>query len=209
MKRSLQVLGAVLVGWGMLAGSSWAAGPVATQLAVPTAAAKQVLIDTGAPGGWFGYWGFDIYTEQTVGARFTVPVDSDFKLSRIGIWLMNNSDVDQAKIKLTLQTDALDEGGGESLPSGHKLEHWTAPVATFGWTPVQQFFSSEKTPRLKAGHSYWVVAESKAKALKNAVWVTAAEGLLFTSTTYQGAWQTGGEGAALTLSVDAKPVAPK
>ena len=166
------------------------------------------LINTAPPGGFFGYWGFDVFTEQSVGARFTVPASADHRLVRVGIWFMNNADSQQRRISLSLQTDALDEGGSETLPSGRKLASWIAPVDTLGWNPVEQFFSAmrSKLPTLKAGRHYWVVAESAAPALFNPVWTTASEGTGVTTTTANGAWQTAGEGAALTLQVDALPV---
>ncbi len=166
------------------------------------------LIDTAPPGGFFGYWGFDVFAEQSVGARFTVPAGADHRLVRVGIWFMNNADSQQRRIRLSLQTDALDEGGSETLPSGRKLASWVAPVDTVGWNPVEQFFTAlrSKLPTLKAGRHYWVVAESAAPALFNPVWTTASDGTGVTTTTANGAWQTAGEGAALTLQVDALPV---
>jgi hypothetical protein len=167
------------------------------------------LVDTAPPGGFFGYWGFDVFAEQSVGARFTVPAEADHRLVRVGIWFMNNTDTRQGKLRLSLQTDALDEGGTETLPSGRKLATWVAPVEALGWNPVEQFFSGlrNKLPTLKAGRHYWVVAESASPALVNPVWTTSSEGSMVTTTTANGAWQTAGEGAALTLQVDAVPAA--
>lgn len=181
-----------------LGGTAQAAGPAAV---VP-------IVDTAPPGGFFGYWGFDVFTEQSVGARFTVPAGADHRLVRIGLWLMNNAETQQRAVRLSLQTDALDEGGTETLPSGKTLATWTARVETLGWNPVQQFFKATRSgfPALKAGRNYWVVAESSAPALFNPVWTVTAEGTMVTTTTFNGAWQTAGEGASLTLRVDAVPI---
>ena len=180
--------------------------PVTAQAAeagANTAASRYVsLVRTDQPGGMFGYWGFDLYTDQKVGARFEVPTGADVRLARVGLWLMNNSGSFQGRVTVSVQTDALDEGGSQSLPSGSTLGRWTAKVDTLGWTPVKQFFTSASKPWLQAGRRYWVVAESAAPALQNPVWVTAASGSLFSTTTSQGAWQTGGDGAAPGLIVD-------
>ncbi len=164
------------------------------------------IVDTPGPGGLLGTNGFDVFAEQAVAARFTVPADGDMRLARIGLWLMNNSDTEQRKIRLSVQTDALDEGGGESLPSGVELERWDTTVATFGWNPVEQFFVTKKGPHLVAGRNYWVVAGSMSPPFVDPVWTFAKKGNMWTTTTYQGAWQTAGNGGALTLRVDAHPV---
>ena len=165
------------------------------------------IVDTPGPGGPLGTNGFDVYTEQSVAARFTVPADGDMRFARVGIWLMNNSDTVQKKVRISLQTDALDEGGSETLPSGVVLEQWTDAVATFGWDPVEQRFVTRSGPLLKAGHSYWIVASSNSPAFVDPVWTFARRGTMVTTTSFGGAWQTAGSGGALTLRVDAKPLA--
>ncbi len=177
--------------------------------AADTTTAKNIvsIVNTPGPGGFLGTNGFDVFTDQAVAARFTVPADGDMRLARVGLWLMNNSDTLQKKLRVMVQTDALDEGGSETLPSGQVLEQWTARVATFGWDPVEQFFVTESGPLLKAGRSYWVVAASQSPAFVNPVWTFARRGLMVTTTTFNGAWQTAGSGGALTLQVDARPVA--
>lgn len=124
------------------------------------------------------------------------------RLARVGLWRMNNSGSFQGRVTVSVQTDAQDEGGSQSLPSASTLGRWTAKVDTLGWTPVKQFFASASKPWLQAGRRDGVVAESAAPALQNPVWVTAARGTLFATTAYQGAWQTGGDGAAPGLIVD-------
>lgn len=185
-----------------------AAALLSVGLAAQAGTKTVPLVDTPGPGGIFGYNGFDVFVEQKVAARFSVPDTGDHRLVRVGIWFMNNSDTEQRTVNVSVQTDALDEGGSESLPSGRRLETWSAPVATVGWNPVEQFFTTVKGPRLKAGQNYWVVAASKSPPFVDPVWTFAKNGNMVTTTTYQGAWQTAGSGAALTLRVDAHPVAP-
>lgn len=171
----------------------------------PAPAALVRLVNTPPPGGFLGFNGFDVYQLQSVAARFAVPETGDHRLLRVGLWLMNNSDTQQFNVRVSLQTDALDEGGTETLPSGRKLASWTAPVATLGWNPVEQFFAGGRgnAPKLLAGRNYWVVAESASPAFVDPVWTFASGGLMVTTTTQNGAWQTPGEGGALTLQVDA------
>jgi hypothetical protein len=164
------------------------------------------IVDTPGPGGLLGFNGFDVFAEQAVAARFTVPADGDYRLARVGLWMMNNSETEQRKLRVMVQTDALDENGTESLPSGVELERWTRPVQTLGWNPVEQFFITKSGPLLKAGRSYWVVAGSMSPPLIDPVWTFAKNGNMWTTTSRDGAWQTAGNGAALTLRVDAHRV---
>lgn len=164
------------------------------------------IVDTPGPGGPLGTNGFDVFEEQAVAARFTVPADGDMRLVRIGLWLMNNSEVQQRRLRVTLQTDAPDEGGGETLPSGVVLEQWDTRVQTVGWNPVEHFFVARNGPLLQAGRSYWVVAASMAPRYRDPVWTFAKKGSMWTTTSRDGAWQTAGSGAALTLRVDAHPL---
>lgn len=182
-----------------------AGGALAAEVAAPRGVVS--IVNTPAPGGFLGLNGFDVFSEQAVAARFTVPADGDMRLARIGLWLMNNSDTLRKTVHLSLETDALDEGGSQTQPSGRVLEKWSAPVATLGWSPVEQFFETTKGPRLLAGRNYWVVAKSKSAPFVDPVWTFASKGLMVTTTTQNGEWQTAGNGGALTLQVDAKPVA--
>lgn len=165
------------------------------------------LIHTAPPGGFFGYMGADLFQQQMAAQRFSVPADGNLRLFRVNLWLMNNSDSDHPDVTLSVQTDALDEGGDQSMPSGHRLESWTRPVATLGWTPVQQRFTSDRLPRLKPGRDYWVVAQSKAEAGVDPLWVFSSDGTAMNCyTDGSGAWQACGEAAALTLTVEALPI---
>ncbi|HEX4509852.1 MAG TPA: hypothetical protein VH328_07235 [Burkholderiaceae bacterium] len=176
--------------------------------AAPAWPPKMVqLIHTARPGGFFGYNGADLFAEQQVAERFSVPADGDLRLFRVSLWFMNNSDSQQADVNVSVQTDALDEGGDASIPSGHRIEAWTRPVATYGWTPVRQQFTSDRLPRLKAGHAYWVVAQSNAEAGSDPLWAFSKVGTQMSCyTDANGAWQACGEAAALTLEVQALPL---
>jgi hypothetical protein len=195
----------------LMAATLLTAHALAAEATTDTAAARPApvsIVDTAAPGGIFGLNGFDVYVRQRVAARFTVPATGDHRLARVGIWFFNNSGTEQPQMRITVQTDALDEGGSDTLPSGRRLATWVAPVATLGWDPVEQFFtaSAGNAPRLKAGRSYWVVAESAAPAGADPVWAFARSGLGVSTTTFEGAWQPAGEGGAITLRVDAVPI---
>ena len=190
-----------------------AVAAAACWLATAPAAAAAVdwnktvpIVDTPGPGGLLGYNGFDLFAEQAVAARFTVPADGDYRLARVGLWLMNNSETEQRRLRVMVQTDALDEGGPETMPSGVELERWSTTVQTLGWNPVEQFFVTRSGPLLKAGRSYWVVAGSMSPPLVDPVWTWAKSGNMWTTTSRDGAWQTAGEGAALTLRIDAHKV---
>lgn len=173
---------------------------------IPDGSKTVSIVDTKKPGGFLGYWGFDLFQDQSAAERFTVPADGDYRLHRVGIWLMNNSDTEQQAFTISIQTDAKDEGGDQSIPSGHKLLTWQDTVQTYGWTPVQQFFVSPHGPRLLAGHRYWVVAESTSPAFVDPVWVMSGRGRMVNTTTMNGQWQVPGKGAALTLRIDVQPL---
>jgi hypothetical protein len=172
--------------------------------AAPSPLKVVKLIATKPPGGFFGYNGADLFTDQMAAQRFSVPADGNLRLFRVSIWFMNNSDTVQNDVTVSVQTDALDDGGDQSMPSGHRIESWSRPVATLGWNPVQQHFTSDRLPRLKPGHDYWVVAQSKSDPGVDPLWAFSAEGTQMNCyTDASGAWQACGEAAALTLTVQA------
>lgn len=176
------------------------AAPDAAPLARPQ---LQKIYQTSAPGGPFGFWGPDVSSSQKVASRFTVDGSAPLQLARLALHLMNNSDTERATVRLSLQTDALDEGGSQTLPSGSELESWNFPVAALGWNPVQQVINSVYGPALQPGRNYWVVAESAAAPTRNPVWNFASRGTQYSTTTMDGAWQPAGSAAALTLRVEA------
>lgn len=199
MNLRTPLMAAILITAGLASGAATAAETTGWTKTVP-------IVDTPGPGGIFGTNGFDVFVDQAVAARFTVPADGDMRLARIGLWLMNNSETLQKKVRVTLQTDAVDEGGSESVPSGVELERWVTPVQALGWNPVEQFFVTKKGPHLVAGRSYWVVAASMSPMFVDPVWTFAKTGNMVTTTSHDGAWQTAGNGAALTLRVDAHAI---
>lgn len=165
------------------------------------------IVDTPGPGGPFGTNGFDLLATQRVGARFTVPTElGDSQFLRGGVWLMNNSDSRHKPIRFSLQTDALDEGGLDSMPSGRELQGWTMPVRTEGWNPVEQWFGTGRGPVLQAGHDYWIVLASNSPPFVDPIWVLARKGSMFESVTNDGQWVPGASGGALTLHVDVLPL---
>ena len=161
------------------------------------------LVDLPGPGGALGLNGFDLFTGQAVAQRFTVPADGDYHLARVGLWLMNNSDTQHRLLRVEVQRDALDTGGADSMPSGRAIEGWTAPIETLGWDPVEQFFTTTRHPRLKAGRNYWVVAGSRAPGGLDPVWTFAKHGSEVGSQNEGSGWYPGVAQGALTLRVDA------
>jgi len=70
-------------------------------LAAATAAGAAVIYATNGPfGGFFGLWGADLSTQQSVAERF--PVSSDHVLTNAKLWLMNNSSSVQAPVTVRL-----------------------------------------------------------------------------------------------------------
>ena len=54
----------------------------------------DTIFDTGTPdGGFIGFYGFDIYVDQSVAIAFTP--DQDYRLDQVGLWMMRN-DFDHA-----------------------------------------------------------------------------------------------------------------
>lgn len=177
-------------------------------LLVATAAGAVVIYSTNGPfGGFFGLWGADLSTQQSVAERF--PVGADHRFTSAKLWLMNNSESVQAPVTVRLELDAVDLGmGGASRPSGIALEEWTFPIATLGWSPVQHVVTSKARPPLRAGRRYWIVASSDATPGQNPVWNFASSGSGYTAITQlDGSWAAG-QGAVLTLVVNGDVGAP-
>ena len=80
-----------------------------------TSANATVLLDTGTPGGSWGYYGFDVFVGQSVAIAFTPG--QDYALDDVSLWLMSN-DFDAAGRTLTvsLQEDA-GNGPAPTAPS--------------------------------------------------------------------------------------------
>ncbi len=140
-------------------------------LAAPLAAA-DVIFTTGTPDpGFLGYYGFDLYPDQSVGIAFTP--DQDYRLDSLGLWMMSN-DFDNAGATYTvsLRTDAAD---GMTIPGATVIESWTVATGAAGWLPVLDSMTSVLNPLLSAGVTYWIVAESDEPAFFNPVWVASQQ----------------------------------
>jgi hypothetical protein len=176
-------------------------------------ASADTLLDTGTPGGFLGYYGFDVFVGQSVAIAFTPG--QDYAFDTVSLWLMSN-DYSGAGRQLTisLQTDA---GGGPVpvAPSGTALESWAHVTGAVGWTPVLETLNSITHPVLSAGTTYWIVAESSEPAFVDPVWVAAGNGPQYTmgNIDFQSGphWQvglTGGPpGAVITATAVPEPAA--
>jgi hypothetical protein len=135
-------------------------------VALPAAAVE--LVNTGEPGGFFGFYGFDLYPVQSVALAF-VP-GQDHSLDAISLWLMSNASNPGATLSVSLQTNF---GGGAvpNRPSGQALESWSTATQSVGFNPVLQTVDSLLRPVLSANTAYWIVAESTEPGGANPVWV--------------------------------------
>jgi hypothetical protein len=187
-----------------------AASAAALAIAVPAPSALADNIhETGDPfGGPFGVLGYDVFENQSVGARFTVAGKNNFTLDRLRLWLWNNDETGgQPLITITVRTDHFD--GGISTPSEEILETWTFDVPTTGPNnPILFEFQSVDQPLLEAGQKYWVVGESDAAATLDPVWALAAEETGFYSTTdfFTGEWTPAVDGPVPAMIVEGTPV---
>lgn len=171
-------------------------------------AGADTLLDTGTPGGFLGYYGFDVFVGQSVAVAFTPA--QDYAFDSVSLWLMSN-DFDAAgrHLSISLQTDA---GGGPVpvAPSGTALESWAHATGAIGWTPVLETLGSLTHPVLRAGTTYWIVAESSEPAFVDPVWVAAGNGPTYTmgNIDFQSGpdWQVGLTGGPPGAIVNATPV---
>lgn len=156
MKTHRQTLTAITLGLACIAGNSTA----------------DVIFDTGIPdGGFLGFYGFDIYVEQSVAIAFTP--DQDYRLDQVGMWIMSNDfNSAGAPYTISLRTDA---GIGMTTPGNTVLESWDVETAAIGWSPILDTVDSVLNPLLSAGTTYWIVAESDSPAFVDAVWVVSGQ----------------------------------
>ncbi len=135
-------------------------------------ASADVIFDTGTPdGGFIGFYGFDIFIEQSVGIAFTP--DQDYRLDQVGLWMMSN-DFDNAGAPYTVSLRT-DNEGGMTIPGSTVLESWDVQTAAIGWDPILETVDSLLHPILSAGTTYWIVAESDSPAFVDAVWVASGQ----------------------------------
>lgn len=170
-------------------------------------AGPETIFATDGPGGPFGFIGFDIFTQQSVAARF--EPGANYTLDRVAIWFMSN-DFDGTTpqtVTVTLRTDIDPPGEYVSAPSDTVLERWIIDVPVIGWNPLLQTLDSVVRPTLNNDERYWLVTESNIGPGINPIWVWSAQGNEFTATN-QGAgtpWQSG-SGAAVGVQVLGTPV---
>lgn len=133
----------------------------------------DVIFDTGIPDpGFIGYYGFDVFVDQSVAIAFTP--DQDYALEQVGVWMMSN-DFDNAGAPYTLSVRT-DANGSMTTPGDTVIESWDVQTSAIGWNPVLETVDSVLNPVLSAGVTYWIVAESDSPAFVDAVWVASQQG---------------------------------
>lgn len=176
---------------------SWRIGTSAVALALATGAASaDELINTGNPGGFLGYFGFDIFVGQSVAIAFTPT--STCRLDNVKLWIMSN-DFDAAGRTYNLSLRAA-HASVPTIPGSGTIETWNVSTSAIGWTPVQETSASVLRPTLSAGTRYWIVAESNEPAGVDPVWLSCdgvgnhvvAFNDFASGTGWQGAEQQGG-----------------
>ena len=145
---------------------------LAAALATCGVAQADTIFDTGTPEpGFLGYYGFDVFVDQSVAIAFTPG--QDYTLDSIGVWMMSNDfDNPGAPYTLSIRTDA---NGGMTIPGDTVIESWDVQTAAVGWNPILETVNSVLNPVLTAGTTYWIVAESDSPAFVDAVWVASSQ----------------------------------
>lgn len=135
-------------------------------------ASADVIIDTGTPDpGFVGYYGFDLYPDQSVAIAFTPG--QDYVLNSVALWMMSNDfDASGRSYTVSVRTDA---AGGMTTPGSTVIESWEVMTGATGWSPVLDSMDSVLNPILAAGTTYWIVAESDEPAGANPVWVASQQ----------------------------------
>lgn len=164
----------------------------------------KIIYETSPPGGFFGYYGPDVCSYQSVAVRFTPQ--SAYQLKKLGLWFMNNGPANIPVVRISIRPDLNREGN--SVPDDQVLEEWKFNVVAQGWNPVFEELDSVNSPHLEKGTPYWIVAESKDHCEKGGVWVMAGESLGFSTVTNDGIWQPGSEGAVPACVVWGVPPLP-
>jgi hypothetical protein len=141
-------------------------------LAACSLASADVIIDTGTPEpGFLGYYGFDLYPDQSVAIAFTPG--QDYRLDSVALWMMSNDfDASGRSYTVSVRTDA---AGGMTIPGSTVIESWEVMTGATGWSPVLDSMDSLLNPILAAGTTYWIVAESDEPAGANPVWVASQQ----------------------------------
>lgn len=141
-------------------------------LGMGTHAGADVIFETGTPDpGFLGYYGFDLFPDQSVAIAFTPQ--QDWFLHSVALWMMSN-DFDQAGRTYTVSL-RLDDAGGMTIPGSTVIESWQVSTGATGWSPVLDSMDSVLNPVLSAGTTYWIVAESDEPGGFNPVWVASQQ----------------------------------
>lgn len=129
------------------------------------------ILDTGLNEPFFGWVGYDINPDQSVGIAFSPAFDCT--LDTVGVWAMSN-DFDAAGRKYTLKLVPDASTTNYTIPNvANSIETWTISTAAVGWTPVLDQASSTAHPLLSAGSVYWLVAESEEPGGLDPLWTQA------------------------------------
>ncbi len=182
---------------------------VACAICLISPAGADTLMDTGAPGGFLGYYGFDVFVGQSVAIAFTPT--QNYSFDNVSLWLMSN-DFDAAgrTLNISLQTDA-GNGATPVAPSGTTLESWAYATQAVGWTPLLETMNSVSHPLLQAGQTYWIVATSNEPALVDPIWTASgnADGAYWMGNidyTSSPDWQVGQTSGPPGMVINATPV---
>ena len=132
----------------------------------------DTIFTTGTPDpGFMGYYGFDLFPDQSVAIALTP--DQDYRLDGVSLWMMSNDFLNPgATYTVSLRTDAAD---AMTVPGDAVIESWSVSTGAVGWQPVLDSMASLLNPTLSAGVTYWIVAESDEPALFNPVWVASQQ----------------------------------
>lgn len=177
-------------------------------LAAAGAAQADTIFNTGTPEpGFLGFYGFDIYVDQSVAIAFTP--DQDYTLDSVGVWMMSNDFSNAgAPYTLSVRTDA---NAGMTIPGDTVIESWSVQTAAVGWNPILETVNSVLNPTLTAGTTYWIVAESDSPAFVDAIWVASSQDTpvwhsVQNAFNPDGAWISGETHGAPGLIVSGHPV---
>src|SRR5688500_16105012 len=166
------------------------------------------IFDTGLQQPAFGWVGYDIFPDQSVGVAF--KPDFDCTLDRVGIWAMSN-DFDNPGRTYTLKL-VTDAGAAPSIPNvSNVIESWSMSTSAVGWTPVLDQANSVLHPVLSANTWYWLVAESTEPAGFDPLWTFAGNNVEYYSAINNAAnpngWKGGwGFGSTPATIIEATPV---
>jgi len=144
----------------------------AAMLACASGAAADVVFDTGQPGGFLGFYGYDVFVGQSVAVAFTPS--QDMTLDSISPLMMSN-DFDNAGRTYTLSLQTGAPGANNGVPSGTVLESWNMATNAVGWDPVYDLATSVSHPTLTGGVTYWIVAEGNEEPFVDPVWLASSD----------------------------------